>query len=57
MTVRKALIFYLSVLAIAIVGAWLLAVYYDWRGGMALLTVVLIEHAWRVVNMILRNGR
>lgn len=54
MTIRRALIFYLGIITIAIVGAWALAFLYDWQAGMILLTVVLLEHAWRWVKIIRR---
>ena len=55
MTVRKALIFYLSMVALLVAVAWALALYYDWRAGMTLLTVTLLEHVWRVVKRIRQN--
>jgi positive regulator of sigma E activity len=55
MTIRTALIFYISVLVIAIAGAWALAYYSEWWVGMALLTILVLEHAWRVVKRIRKN--
>lgn len=52
MTIRKALIFYLSMVMLLVVAAWALALLYDWQSGMVLMTVVLIEHVWRVVKRI-----
>jgi hypothetical protein len=57
MTVRKALIFYLSVVAVTIGAAWAWAFWSDWRIGMVVMTMLVIEHVWRVVKMIRRNGR
>lgn len=55
LTVRKALIIYISIVVVAIAAAWALAYWYDWQSGMILLTVVLIEHAWRIVKHIRQN--
>lgn len=55
MTVRRALIIYISIVVVAIAAAWALAYWYDWQSGMILMTVVLIEHAWRVVKRIRQN--
>lgn len=54
-TVRRALIIYISIVVAAIAAAWAIAYWYDWQAGMILLTVVLIEHAWRVVKRIGQN--
>ncbi len=55
LTIRKALIFYGASVVFLLAAAWCLALFYDWQSGMILLTVVLLEHAWRVVRMIMRN--
>jgi len=55
MTIRKALAFYLSMLVLAIAVAWAIAYFYAWWAGMALLTLLVLEHAWRVVRRIVRN--
>lgn len=55
MTIRKALIFYLSMVALAIGVAWAFAYYSEWWIGMILLTMLVFEHVWRYVKVITRN--
>ena len=55
MTVRKALAFYLSVVTIAIVGSWIVGYFGAWWVGMALLTLLVLEHVWRYVKIIVKN--
>jgi hypothetical protein len=54
-TIRKALIFYLSMVALAIGVAWAFAYYSEWWIGMILLTMLVFEHVWRYVKVITRN--
>jgi len=54
-TIRRALLFYLSTIALAIGVAWLIGYVIAWWAGMAVLTVLVLEHAWRVVKRIRQN--
>lgn len=55
MTIRKAIIFYLSTVIVLLAAGWGVALWYDWRAGMIVMTVVLLEHVWRVVKSIRQN--
>jgi hypothetical protein len=56
MKVRAAIVFYVLALLFMLAVPWAIALYSDdWRAGMALMTVFLIQHAWREVRRMLRN--
>jgi dolichyl-phosphate-mannose--protein O-mannosyl transferase len=55
MTIRTALIFYVSTIVLAIAVAWFIGYAIAWWAGMAVLTVLVLEHAWRVVKRIRQN--
>jgi len=56
MTIRKALIFYIAAVVIAIIAAWLLAYFAAWWVGMALMTVVVADHIRYTAKKIRRGG-
>ena len=55
MTIRQALASYLGIVLLAIAGAWVVGYFVEWWAGMMLLTVLVLEHAWRVVKRIRQN--
>ena len=55
MTVRKALIFYIAAVLVAVAVAWLLAYFVAWWAGMALLTLVVADHIRYTVKKIRRG--
>lgn len=56
MTVRKALIFYLAAVGVAVIAAWALAYFVAWWVGMVLMTAVVLDHMRYTAKRIRRGG-
>ena len=56
MTIRRAMIFYLVCVLIAVAVAWLLAYFVAWWVGMVLMTIIVADHMRYTLKRIRKGG-
>ena len=55
LTIRKAIIFYLVAVTLAVIVAWLAAYLVAWWVGMVMMTIIVADHTRYVIKKIRQN--